>query len=82
MVGGLFHSSAPLPREIYPLPIVQDAGLTPAPVWTIAETVLPPGIRTSNAPARRHLLHRLSYSVCAMQPHVVYLCSSVTIKEQ
>ena len=71
MVGGLFHTPAPLRREKYPLSIVQDAGLTPAPVWAIAETVPPPAIRTSVSAVRRKLLHRFSYSVCAMQPHVV-----------
>ena len=38
------HSpAAPTPKK-YPIPIVQEAGWTPGPVWTGAENFSPPGL--------------------------------------
>jgi len=36
----------------YPVPIVQEAGWAPGPVWTGAENLAPNGIRCPNRPAR------------------------------
>ena len=44
-----------------PVPIVQEAGWAPEPVWTGAENLSPTGIRSSNHPARSESLYRLSY---------------------
>jgi hypothetical protein len=46
-----------MPRPLFtprkdPVPIVQEAGWTPGPVWTGAENLAPTGIRTSNRQAR------------------------------
>ena len=44
-----------------PVPIVQEAGWAPGPVWTGAENLAPTGIRSPDRPARRQSLYRLSY---------------------
>jgi hypothetical protein len=44
------------------VPILQEAGWTPGPVWTGAENLAPPtGIRFPDRPARSQSLYRLSY---------------------
>ena len=44
-----------------PVPIVQEAGWAPGPVWTGAENLVPTGIRSPDRPARSQSLYRLSY---------------------
>jgi hypothetical protein len=44
-----------------PVPVVQEAGWAPGPVWTGAEILAPTGIRSSNRPARSQSLYLLSY---------------------
>jgi hypothetical protein len=44
-----------------PVPIVQEAGWAPRPVWTGAENLAPTGIRSPDRPARSESLYRLSY---------------------
>ena len=44
-----------------PVPIVQEAGWAPGPVWTGAENLAPIGIRSPDRPARSQTLYRLSY---------------------
>ena len=46
------------------VPIVQEAGWAPGPVWTGAEKLAPTGIRSSDRPARSQSLYRLSYPAC------------------
>ena len=66
------------PRPLYPpgkdpVPIVQEAGWAPGPVWTGAEDISPPtGIRSPDRPARSESLYRLSY------PGPMYV-SSITL---
>ena len=48
-------------RHEDPVPIVQEAGLTPGRVWTGAENLTPTGIRSPDRPARRQSLYRLRY---------------------
>ena len=38
-VGGQLHAPAALPRERDPVPIVQEAGWAPVPVWTGAKNL-------------------------------------------
>jgi len=45
-----------------PVPIVQEAGWAPGPVWTGAENLAPTGIRSPDRPARSESLNRLSYT--------------------
>ena len=45
----------------YTIPIVQEAGWAPGPVWTGTENLAPTGIRSPDRPARSQLLYRLSY---------------------
>jgi hypothetical protein len=44
-----------------PVPIVQEAGWAPGPIWTGAENLAPTGIRSPESPARSQSLYRLSY---------------------
>ena len=44
-----------------PVPIVQEAGWAPGPVWTAAENLALTGIRSPDRPARSQSLLRLSY---------------------
>ena len=44
-----------------PVPIVQEAGWSPRPVWTGAENLAPTGIRSPDRPARSQSLYRLRY---------------------
>ena len=57
--------SAPHPGRFTPIkdpvPIVQEAGWAPGPVWTGAENLAPIGIRSPDRPARSESLYRLSY---------------------
>ena len=43
------------------VPIVQEAGWAPEPVWTGGEYLAPTGIRSPDLPARSESLYRLSY---------------------
>ena len=42
-----------------PVPIVQETGWAPGPVWTGVENLTPTGIRSPDRPARSQLLYRL-----------------------
>ena len=44
-----------------PVPIVQEAGWAPGPVWTGAENLVPTGIRSPDHPARSQSLYWLRY---------------------
>jgi hypothetical protein len=44
-----------------PVPIVQEAGWAPGPVWTGAENFVPTGIRSPDRPGRSQSLYRMSY---------------------
>jgi hypothetical protein len=44
-----------------PVPIVQEAGWAPRPVWTGAENLTPTRIRSLDCPAGSQSLHQLSY---------------------
>ena len=55
------------PRPLFnprkdPVPIVQEAGWAPGPVWTDAEYIAPTGIRTLDLPVRSQSLYRLRYT--------------------
>jgi len=54
------------PRPLFtpgkdPVPIVQEAGWAPGPVWTGATNLAPTEIRSPDRPARSQSLYRLSY---------------------
>jgi hypothetical protein len=64
--------ASPTPRPLYPrerdpVPIVQEAGWVPGPVWTAAENLAPTGIRSPDRPARSESLYRLSYPGSGMR---------------
>jgi hypothetical protein len=57
-------SSTPRPfftLEKDPVPIVQESGWAPGPVWTGAENLAPTRIRSPDRPARSQSIYRLSY---------------------
>ena len=54
------------PRPLYPrerpgIPIVQEAGWAPGPVWMSVGNLSPTGIRSPDRPARSESLYRLRY---------------------
>jgi hypothetical protein len=55
-----------------PVPIVQEAGWAPGPVWTGAENLAPTGIRSPYCPALSQSLYRLRYPV-----HKILTCFRV-----
>ena len=62
--GGEGSASRPgrsLPPGKDPVPIVQEAGWAPEPVWTGAENLAPTKIRSPDRPARSQSIYRLSY---------------------
>ena len=64
-MGGWVGWSAPPPGRFTPgedaVPIVQEAGWAPEPVWNGAENLSPTGIRSPDRPARSKSQYRLSY---------------------
>jgi hypothetical protein len=60
-VRGQRHAPVALSPERDPVPIVQEAGWAPGPVWTDAENLAPTGIRSPDRPARSESLYRLRY---------------------
>ena len=64
------------PRPLFtpgkdPVPILQEAGWAPGPVWTRAENLAPTGIRSPDRPARSLVsvptsLHLLDYVLIAL----------------
>jgi hypothetical protein len=60
------------PRPLFtpqkdPVPIVQETGWAPGPVWTGAENLTTTGIRSLGRPARSHSLYRIRYA-----PHTYF----------
>jgi hypothetical protein len=51
-VGGRRHALAAFTAGKDPVPIVQEAGWAPGPVWIGAENLAPTGIRSPDLPAR------------------------------
>ena len=60
-------------RSLRPVPIVQEAGWAPGPVWTGAENLAPTGIRSPDRPARSQSLYRQCYLAHYMIHNVWYL---------
>jgi len=63
------------PRPLFtpgkdPVPIVQEAGWAPGPVWTGAENIAPTGIRFPDRPTRTQSLYRLRYPANKGRIHV------------
>ena len=60
-VGGQHHAQAALPPGKETVPIFQEAGYGPGPVWKGAENLAPTEIPSPDCPARSELLYRLRY---------------------
>ena len=58
-VGGQRHAPAAFTPGKDPVPIVQEAGWAPGPVWTGAENLASTGIRSPDLLARSESLYRL-----------------------
>jgi hypothetical protein len=61
VVGGQRNAPAAFMPEKDPVPIVQDVGWAPGPVWVSTENLAPTGIRFPDFRARCKSLYRLSY---------------------
>jgi len=55
-VSGQRHAPVPLPRERHPVPIVQEAGRAPEPLWTGAENLGLTGIRSLDGAPRNEFI--------------------------
>ena len=55
------HAPAALYPGKDPVPIAQEAGWAPGPVWTVAENLAPTGIRSPDRPARSQSLYQPRY---------------------
>ena len=60
-VCGQRHAPAALYSGKNPVPIVQEAGWDPGPIWTSAENLATTGIRSPDRPTHGQSLYRLSY---------------------
>ena len=60
-VGDQRHAPAAFTPGKDPVPIVNEAGWAPGPVWIGAENLAPTGIRSLDLPARSESLYRLRY---------------------
>jgi hypothetical protein len=60
--GSAARPGRTLPPRKDPVPIAQEAGWAPGPVWTSAENLALTGIRFPDRPARSKSLYRLSYT--------------------
>ena len=60
-VSGQRHAPAALAPEKHPVPIVQEVGWAPGPVWTGAEKLASIGIRSLDLLVRSEALYRLRY---------------------
>jgi hypothetical protein len=79
--------SSPSPRRFThgkdPVPIVQEAGWAPGPVWTCGKISPPTGIRSPDRPARSQSikLNTVKYYICAQTSmfsvHLVYYYSQI-----
>ena len=66
---GQCHSRPLITPGKEPVPIVQEAGWAPGPVWTGMENLAPTGIRSPDRPAHSQSLHRQSYP--ALPPQLI-----------
>ena len=77
-VGGQRQAPAAFTPEKDPVPILQEAGWAPGPVWIGAENLAPTGIRSPDFPARSESLYRLRH----LGPYAMhmrrFILSSVT----
>jgi hypothetical protein len=60
-VGGQRNALTSLPQGRDPIPILQEVGWAPGPVWTGAENLTPTGIRSFYRPVCSESLYRLRY---------------------
>ena len=75
-VGGQRHALAAFNPGKDVVPIVQEAGWAPGPVWIGAENLTPTGIRFPDLPACSESLYRLSYP--GPHPTTYYIKNSQT----
>jgi hypothetical protein len=66
------HPSHTLPPGKDPVPIVQEAGWAPGPVWTYAENLAPTRIRSPDRPDHSQSLYRLSYPAHVIELSILY----------
>ena len=64
-----------------PVPILQEAGWAPGPVWTDAENFAPTGNRSPDRPVRSHSLYRLRYPAHIYQNKMLIIFRFVAISQ-
>ena len=69
--GSASRPGRSLPPEKDQVPIVQEAGWAPGPVWTGAENLASTGIRSPDRPVRSQSLYRLSYPAHLYTVHCI-----------
>ena len=69
--GVSFTPRPPFTPRKDPVPIVQEAGWAPGPVWTRAENLAPTGIQSPDRPARSQSLYRLSYPAHSQKWYII-----------
>ena len=60
-VGGQRHAPAAFTPGKDPVPLVQEGGWAPGPVWIGAENLVHTGIRSPDLPARSESIYRPRY---------------------
>ena len=65
-----------------PVPIVDEVGWAPGPVWTGAENLSPTGIRSPDRPARSQSLYRLHYPAHVRVTNFFLLCDKHLVSFQ
>jgi hypothetical protein len=68
-VGGHRHAPVDLPPGGTTVPVVQEAGWTPGPVWRRVNLLYPPGFEPANRPARVKSIY------CLRCRGPVYVCA-------
>ena len=68
-MDGQRHAPAALPPGKWPVPIIQEAGWVPGPVWTVAQNLASTGIQSPDRPVRSESLYRLSYPCPQLSLH-------------
>ena len=81
-VGGQCDALAAFTPEKDPVPIVQEAGWAPGPVWLGAENLASTGIRSPDLAARSESLYRLIFLSCSELPHHSLTITDVGGKKQ
>ena len=77
---GQHHAPAALYFGKESVPILQEAGWAPGPVWTGAENLAPTGVRSADRTARSQSLYRLRYPAHKIIRHLPLIVTTIRTK--